>query len=101
MLDVAVVAVPDNIRDQEVKAYVIRHEGASVEAEDLIEWCDERLAYFKIPRYWEFRDKFPVTNTGKIKKQKLRTESEDLRINSYDREDKIFRSKNQIKISKN
>jgi crotonobetaine/carnitine-CoA ligase len=95
VLDVAVVAVPDNIREQEVKAYVIRHEGASVEVEDLIEWCEERLAYFKIPRFWGFRDKFPVTNTGKIQKQKLRTESEDLRMNSYDRVDKIFRSKIQ------
>ncbi|WP_144529842.1 ATP-dependent acyl-CoA ligase [Peribacillus simplex] len=96
VFDVAVVAVPDEIREQEVKAYVIRHEGASVEMEDLIAWCEERLAYFKIPRYWELCNEFPVTNTGKIQKQKLRTKSEDLRINSYDRVDKIFRSKIQI-----
>jgi crotonobetaine/carnitine-CoA ligase len=96
VLDVAVIAVPDPIREQEVKAYVIRHEGVCVKIEDLIAWCEEKLAYFKIPRYWEFRDSFPVTKTGKIQKQKLRTESEDLRLNSYDRVDKIFRQPSKI-----
>ncbi|KOO52638.1 hypothetical protein AMD00_03920 [Viridibacillus arvi] len=96
VLDVAVVAVPDNIREQEVKAYVIRHETVAIEVEDLIAWCEERLAYFKIPRYWEFISELPVTNTGKIQKQKLREGAIDLRTNSYDRVEKVFHSKIQI-----
>jgi carnitine-CoA ligase len=97
VLNAAVVPVPDPIREQEIKAYIIPHEGVHLEFEDLIDWCQQKLAYFKIPRYWEFKDRFPITNTGKIQKQQLRAMSEDLRSNSYDRVEKIFRSDSLVK----
>ncbi|HVJ49644.1 hypothetical protein [Desulfitobacterium sp.] len=57
----------------------------SVPIGDLIAWVVDRLAYYKIPRYWELRDSLPVTPTGKIQKQKLKGEKENLAVGSFDR----------------
>lgn len=84
VLDVAVVAVPDPIREQEVKAFVIPAEGKSLDLTEIINHCEENLAYYKIPRYWKIRESFPLTKTGKIQKQVLRTESE-LENDCFDR----------------
>ncbi len=92
IIDVAVIPVPDPIREQEVKAYVVFKEGYSMDSvpiSELIAWVIERLAYYKVPRYWEFCDSLPVTETGKIQKQKLKVEKENLIVGSFDRvEDK-------------
>ncbi|MDF1602479.1 AMP-binding protein [Nocardioides sp. YIM 152315] len=64
----AVVGVPDEIRGEEVKAYVVAP-GASSEA--LTAWCEERLAGFKVPRLWEFRDDLPLTPSHRVEKSKL------------------------------
>jgi crotonobetaine/carnitine-CoA ligase len=88
IMDVAVIPVPDPIREQEVKAYVVLKEGYSMDTvpiSDLIAWVVDRLAYYKVPRYWEFRDSLPVTQTGKIQKQKLKGEKENLAVGSFDR----------------
>lgn len=87
VMDAAVIPVPDPIREQEVKAYVILKKGFSSETvlNELINWCIKNLAYFKVPRYWEFRESFPVTKTGKIQKQVLKSEKPDLTVGSYDR----------------
>jgi carnitine-CoA ligase len=63
----AVVGVPDEIRGEEVKAFVV---GAVGEAE-LAEYCAERLASFKVPRYWEFREELPMTPSERVAKQLL------------------------------
>jgi carnitine-CoA ligase len=93
VLGAAVVPVPDPIREQEVKAYVISKDNKALDWLPLIEWCQENLAYFKIPRYWEQREEFPLTKTGKVQKQVLKSEEPDLRLNSYDRVENIFREK--------
>jgi crotonobetaine/carnitine-CoA ligase len=88
VMDVAVIPVPDQIREQEVKAYVVLKEGYSpdtVPISDLIAWTVDQLAYFKVPRYWEFRESLPVTQTGKIQKQRLKMEKENLTDGSFDR----------------
>ena len=64
---VAVVGVPDEIRGEEVKAFVV----GDVSAEELAEYCAERLASFKVPRYWEFRDDLPRTPSERVAKQLL------------------------------
>ena len=64
----AVVGVPDEIRGEEVKAYVVAP-GAS--AEELTAWAEERLASFKVPRLWEFRDELPLTASHRVEKAKL------------------------------
>ncbi len=63
----AVVGVPDEIRGEEVKAFVV---GAVSEVE-LAAYCAERLASFKVPRYWEFRDDLPRTPSERVAKQLL------------------------------
>ena len=55
-------------------------------AEDLVYWCAERLAYFKVPRYIEFRDDFPRTPSMRVRKDVLRQEREDLTSDCFDRE---------------
>ena len=64
----AVVGVPDEIRGEEVKAYVVAPETSS---DELTTWCAERLASFKVPRFWEFRDDLPLTASHRVEKAKL------------------------------
>jgi len=72
----AVLGVPDEIRGEEVKAYVVAPglsgDGA---AEELGAWCAERLAAFKVPSRWEFRDDLPLTASHRVEKAKLRSSS--------------------------
>ncbi len=68
VFDAAVVAIPDPIRDQAIKAYVIVKGGASATADELIAWCRARLSGFKVPEVVVFREEFPRTSVGKIQK---------------------------------
>ncbi|MCW2759101.1 MAG: lcfB 7 [Nocardioidaceae bacterium] len=63
----AVVGVPDEIRGEEIKAYVV----ATVSTDELDAWCRERLAAFKVPRYWELRDDLPRTPSERVAKHLL------------------------------
>jgi crotonobetaine/carnitine-CoA ligase len=68
VFDAAVVGIPDPIRDHAIKAYIILKEGAVTTADELTEWCRQRLSAFKVPEVVEFRDAFPRTSVGKIQK---------------------------------
>jgi carnitine-CoA ligase len=68
VFDAAVVGVPDPVRDQAIKAYVMLKDGATLTAEELIAWCRSRLSPFKVPEVVEFRATFPRTSVGKIQK---------------------------------
>jgi carnitine-CoA ligase len=84
--EVAVVAVPDDIRIEEVKAVVRPVPGAAVTPGELIAWCEERLAPFKIPRYVELRDdELPKTPTLRVRKFELRAEQTDPTKGCWDR----------------
>jgi long-chain acyl-CoA synthetase len=67
----AVVGMPHERHGEEVKAFVIRKSGASLEESELIEWSKRNMAAFKYPRVVEFRDALPMTATGKILKREL------------------------------
>lgn len=69
---VAVVGVPHVEHGEEVKAYVIPKPGATITEKELIQWCRDNMAAYKYPRVIEFRDKLPMTATGKILKRELR-----------------------------
>ena len=53
---------------------------------EIFQWCEERLARFKVPRYLEIRDSLPKTPTFRVEKFKLRQEKKDLTESSVDRE---------------
>ena len=54
--------------------------------EDVVYWCAERLAHFKVPRYVEFRNDLPRTPSFRVRKDILRREREDLTSGCFDRE---------------
>jgi fatty-acyl-CoA synthase len=69
--EVAVIAVPDEKWGEVPKAFVVPKPGTQPTAEDIIQFCRERIARFKCPKAVEFGD-LPKTSTGKIKKFELR-----------------------------
>jgi len=68
---VAVIAAPDPVRDEEVMACVVSSEKSRETAVSIQDWCLERLAYFKAPGYVAFLDSLPITATNKVQKAKL------------------------------
>ncbi|MBI4250945.1 MAG: AMP-binding protein [Candidatus Tectomicrobia bacterium] len=71
VLEVAVVAVPDEKWGEVPKAFVTRKAGREVSAQEIVEHVKARIAHFKAPKYVEFGD-LPKTVTGKVQKFKLR-----------------------------
>jgi long-chain acyl-CoA synthetase len=71
---VAVIGVPCGKMGEEVKAFVVKKQGAELTEEDFIEWCKMQFANYKYPRFVEFRDELPVGGTGKILKRALKEE---------------------------
>src|SRR5690606_7936637 len=71
VLEVAVAGVPDALRGETVKAWVVKKEGSNLTEEELIEWSKEQLARYKYPRLVEFRDQLPRTTVGKVLKREL------------------------------
>ncbi|MBP6019405.1 MAG: AMP-binding protein [Burkholderiaceae bacterium] len=76
---VAVAAVPDPVRGDEVLACVVAHtlpgssEQAAILAHDIVNWCLTQLAYYKVPGYVAFVDALPLTATNKIQRGELKT----------------------------
>ena len=76
----AVPAVEDDLRGEEVMAYVVPGDGVSrkvVSPAALSAFCVERLARFKVPRYWKYRDDLSRTPSERIRKEALREEHDD------------------------
>ena len=90
----AVLAVEDELRGEEVLAYVVPGEGMSREDVNptvLSAFCAERLARFKVPRYWKYRDDLPRTPSERIRKEALREEHEDPKVGAWDRVEERWR----------
>jgi crotonobetaine/carnitine-CoA ligase len=86
VLECAVLAVPSELGEDEVKAYVMPRPGDSIQPEAIVRWCAQYLAYFKVPRYIEVRREFPRTPSLRVRKDILRQEREDLIEGCFDRE---------------
>jgi fatty-acyl-CoA synthase len=66
--DVQVIGVPDQKFGEELMAWIKLHEGDSAEIDEIKDYCKDKIAYYKIPRYIKFTDDFPMTVTGKVRK---------------------------------
>ena len=69
---VAVIGVPDALRDEAVMAFVTPKPGATLTEDDVIAHCRELLASFKVPTLVEIRETLPTTSIGKVEKKLLR-----------------------------
>ncbi|MGO9959675.1 MAG: AMP-binding protein [Solirubrobacteraceae bacterium] len=89
----ACVPVPDELRGEEVKAYVVLRKQAidSAPPAELANWCFSRFAYFKVPRYWAVVDDLPRTPSERVAKSALVAGVEDLRLGAFDAVDEIWR----------
>jgi fatty-acyl-CoA synthase len=72
ILDVQVFGVPDLKYGEEVAVAVILNDGATLTAEELRDYCRNKVAHQKIPRYVQFVSSYPVTASGKVQKHRLR-----------------------------
>jgi crotonobetaine/carnitine-CoA ligase len=85
VLESCVVGVPSDVGEEEVKAVVVLKEGQEVSEEELIRWCEPRMAYFAIPRYIAIRSELPKTPSERVEKFKLKKEG--ITEDCWDREE--------------
>jgi len=69
--EAAVVGIPDAKRGQVIKAVVVLKHGEKATHQEILSFCKERLASFKMPRQVEFKNSLPKLSTGKIAKKQL------------------------------
>lgn len=70
--DAQVVAVASPKYGEDVGVFIIPHDGADIMEDDVREFCKDRIARYKVPRYIFFVKEYPLTGSGKIQKFKLR-----------------------------
>jgi len=76
--DIQVAGVPSKKYGEEVGAFIILKEGATISEEDVRDFCRGKISRQKVPKYVFFIDQFPMTGSGKIQKFKLREMSLEL-----------------------
>lgn len=74
-----VVGVPDPAVGQSIKAYVVLQSEArgKISEEEIIDFCKQNLAHYKVPKIVEFRGELPKTDVGKVSRRELREEAEE------------------------
>ncbi len=72
--EVAVHAVPSEVSEDDVKVTAVLKEGATLGEEELCRWAIERVPFYAVPRYIEFRDTLPRNPVGRPLKYQLREE---------------------------
>lgn len=70
--DVQVIGVPDEKFGEQIMAWVKLKAHKTATEEELTDYCRQSIAHYKVPRYWKFVDSFPMTITGKVKKNEMR-----------------------------
>ncbi len=74
VMDAVAVGIPDQYRGETVKAFIVPKAGVKLSEKEMEAWCRERLAAFKVPRFYEFRTELPKTFVGKVLRRKLQEE---------------------------
>ncbi|MDY0096446.1 MAG: AMP-binding protein [Candidatus Vecturithrix sp.] len=68
------VGVPDEYRGETLKAFIVLKKGQSATDKEIIDFCKEKLAPYKVPKLMEFRDSLPQSSVGKVLRKELRAE---------------------------
>ncbi len=71
VLEVAVVGVPSELTEDEVKAFVVPKPGRTLDFDELRTWAAQRLSAFKVPRFWQAIEALPRTPTARVAKHRL------------------------------
>jgi len=75
--NVSVIGIPDDVFGEVAAAYIIPREGVTIDPQEIVDYCVGEIANFKVPRYVEVVDDFPMTQSGKIQKFRLREIAQD------------------------
>ena len=70
-MEAAAIGIPVGGSDQRAKVFVVLRPGETATEEEILEFCSERLAKYKVPKYVEFREGLPKTMVGKILRRVL------------------------------
>lgn len=84
VLESAAIPVASELGEDDLKIVVVLKEGEGLRPEELIELCEDRMAYFMVPRFIELRDALPKTPTQRVEKYKL--QAEGVKPGDWDRE---------------
>jgi long-chain acyl-CoA synthetase len=76
VMEAAVIGVPVGSTDQRAKAFVVLKDGETATEEEIIAWCREGLAKYKVPKHIEFRPELPKTMVGKVLRRQLMEDEE-------------------------
>jgi crotonobetaine/carnitine-CoA ligase len=91
VLESAVIGVPSDFYDDDIKAYVVLKKNQGLDPMEIAKWCKEKLAYFKIPRFIELRSELPKTPTHRVQKYKLKKEKSKEEEDCFDLEKTDFK----------
>ena len=72
VVEAAVIGVPSELSEEDIKAFVVMRDGVSADFDALREWASQRLTAFKVPSQYEELDELPLTATGRVAKHRLR-----------------------------
>jgi crotonobetaine/carnitine-CoA ligase len=86
VLEVAAIAVPNEMSEDDVMVYVVTKPGAALAHAEVVRFAAEHMSYFMVPRFVEFIAALPKTETEKIQKYKLEQEAIARRAELWDRE---------------
>jgi len=73
IVDAAIIGVPDDKWGEVGKAFIVKSNLSSLSGEEVIQYCLERLAKYKIPKHIKFIDHLPTNDAGKIDRKKLKS----------------------------
>jgi long-chain acyl-CoA synthetase len=74
VLEVGVAGMPDQMKGESVKAWIVLRPNAKLDAAELKAWCKEKLAPYKVPTHFEFVADLPKSQVGKVLRRVLRQE---------------------------
>jgi long-chain acyl-CoA synthetase len=82
--DAAAIGVPHPQKGEEVKIFIVPKRGETIDCQEILDWCREKLAPYKVPKEVEFRDSLPKTIVGKVLRRELRNEELARRLTAKD-----------------